>query len=191
MTQIVIPQWLALDREVRHKIAEIFNLPQTGSTEVIDTTVMCDGYSHEDLKNLTSVRIAEYLGVLDVKPNEEDLHALFEQLAVKVGADLDAQAKAVESFAGNLGGATEQPAETFPHTVNANDMAENPELAQHDVKVGDEVQIPVVDEIVMPPAPEIPNQMTEAPTETFQPSQPPIEQDNTKAYKPEPTQVVE
>lgn len=61
--QLTITQWVALPLEVRNKIVEIFKLPRSGHTEVINNQyVVSDGYTHEDLANLTEEKMQEYLG---------------------------------------------------------------------------------------------------------------------------------
>jgi hypothetical protein len=57
--QLYIPEWLALSKEVRVKLAEMFNLKRDIATEVIANQVVCDGYSNEMLKNMSLEAINE------------------------------------------------------------------------------------------------------------------------------------
>jgi hypothetical protein len=58
-TQLYIPEWLALSKEVRTKLAEMFNLHRDVATEVAANQVMCDGYSNDMLKNMNDTALAE------------------------------------------------------------------------------------------------------------------------------------
>lgn len=170
----------------------------TGNTEVVDNIVVADGYSHEDLKQLTSERLAAYLGVATYKPNEEDLHMLFEQAVAKVTDDLARQEQALESFANALPGQPDNQPEVLAtggieHIITDQDMLNNPELAQHDVQVGDAVELPPVEEVQVPvePAAQFESPMLDSNEPPFQASQPPVEPSNTQAYVPDPTPTVD
>lgn len=52
-TQLYQQEWLLLSREVRAKLAEMFNLRQDTSTEVCNNQVVCDGYSNQMLANMS------------------------------------------------------------------------------------------------------------------------------------------
>lgn len=54
--------WMLVPTEERHILAEAFQLPRTGTTEVRDHEVISDGYSAADLSNLSRERMAEYVG---------------------------------------------------------------------------------------------------------------------------------
>ena len=60
--QIYVPTWLELPKDIRAHIATVFSLVKTGIAEVRDQTILCDGYSNDDLKGISAVKMAEYTG---------------------------------------------------------------------------------------------------------------------------------
>jgi hypothetical protein len=78
--QVTIPQWLQIPRELRGRIVEIFKIPRSGGTVVIDNVVTTDGYTHEDLSLLSLPVLQEYLQ----EPGESDLFALMNLLIMKL-----------------------------------------------------------------------------------------------------------
>lgn len=58
----VLPQlWMSLSRDVRTMIVIQFEIPRTGATEIIDSTLICDGYTVYDLQAITKEKMQEYL----------------------------------------------------------------------------------------------------------------------------------
>lgn len=58
--QIVIPQWVSLKQETRKTIANLLNLSKNGATEVVNGSVVCDGYTNEDLAAITIEKLQVY-----------------------------------------------------------------------------------------------------------------------------------
>lgn len=82
--QLTRPQWLSLPIEVRNKLVLLFAIPRSGFTEVQDSTVVSDGYTHEDLTHIT----VEKMQVL-LDSDEKDFFALFEEIIINTQASLD------------------------------------------------------------------------------------------------------
>jgi hypothetical protein len=59
---IPVQLWMLLPLEERRILADDFNMPRTGATEVRDSEVISDGHSAQDLAHLTRERMAEYVG---------------------------------------------------------------------------------------------------------------------------------
>lgn len=78
-TQISIPQWLQLPQHIRSRMIEVFELPRSARTEVFNNIVMCDGYTHEDLKNITIEKMQKFLG-----SGVEDYYQLLDATVAKV-----------------------------------------------------------------------------------------------------------
>lgn len=59
----VPPQlWMQLDPKIRMELVSYFNLKKTGITEIRDQTLISDGYSVEDLREITLEKMNEYIG---------------------------------------------------------------------------------------------------------------------------------
>lgn len=69
-------RWLSLSVSTRQKIAEIFNIPKTGSTHVVDNRIESDGYNVQALEEKLSKEAMQKYLVLD----EQDKDKLFEIL---------------------------------------------------------------------------------------------------------------
>lgn len=67
-TQIVPQLWMLVDREQRNHLAKVFGLVKTGVAEIKDQDVISDGFSQEDLKEITEARMIEYVGSTDSFP---------------------------------------------------------------------------------------------------------------------------
>lgn len=65
--------WLEKDRLARTKIAEVCGLKKSGGVEVVDSRVMCDGYTDKDLEGITVEKLKEYTSF-----ESDDLYMLFE-----------------------------------------------------------------------------------------------------------------
>jgi hypothetical protein len=50
-------QWMRLPRETRSKLSEMFGLERTGVSEIRDDEVISDGYSDDDLSNITKEKL--------------------------------------------------------------------------------------------------------------------------------------
>lgn len=62
MERSLTPQeWLHLSQEVRNKLVEIFRIPRSGFTHVIDGQVQTDGYTYENLKVITIQTMQDFL----------------------------------------------------------------------------------------------------------------------------------
>ena len=66
--------WLMLSREERAWLRDTFEIPRSGSTEVLDQQIICDGTMIEDLMELTVEKLQEFL-----KSEETDLYALLDE----------------------------------------------------------------------------------------------------------------
>lgn len=62
MNQIYSQMWMSLDKHIRTILAKQFNLARTGPVEVIDSHVVTDGHTNEDLKAITIEAMREYVG---------------------------------------------------------------------------------------------------------------------------------
>jgi len=84
MYERVLPQlWMALSREERMRLVEVFGVEQTGVCEVRDNVVISDGYRFEDLATITAQKMAEYVGSEDTFPR------LWELTCAKVRFELN------------------------------------------------------------------------------------------------------
>jgi hypothetical protein len=84
---------------------------------------------------------------IDVKKVQVELQELNTKLAVARAEELKAL-----SFIGNMTNPQQQP--TQKHIVTQEDLDANPELIEAGVNVGDEVLIPVQEEVLNPPTSE-------------------------------------
>ena len=56
------PEWLKLTTEDRYKLRDKFVIGKTGTTEVINNKLTCDGVTQRDLQALTVAKMIDYLG---------------------------------------------------------------------------------------------------------------------------------
>lgn len=70
--RITVQQWMLLPRETRIVLAEAFNIPRTGITEIIDDRVVTDGHSNDNLMVITKEKMCEWIG------SEETFHRAWE-----------------------------------------------------------------------------------------------------------------
>jgi hypothetical protein len=63
--QITYKQWLSLPFPLRKKLVEKFDIPRSGSTEVLAGKLICDGYLEEDLVAIAIEKMQTYLGEVD------------------------------------------------------------------------------------------------------------------------------
>ena len=89
---------MAVPKEKRIRLAEIFSIPQTGIKEIIDQTVKCDGYLNEDLQAITLEKMCEYIG------SQEPFSRAWELTLMKVHSELNPSRRidqALEVMVGN------------------------------------------------------------------------------------------
>lgn len=67
-TRVPVQLWMQLDIPRRNLIAEDFGLKKTGITEVRDQEVLTDGYSNEDLAEITAEKMEAYVGSKETFP---------------------------------------------------------------------------------------------------------------------------
>lgn len=60
--------WMHLDRKIRMRLIEVFDIKKTGITEIRDQEIISDGYSVEDLKAITLEKMTEYIGSEETFP---------------------------------------------------------------------------------------------------------------------------
>ncbi len=65
-------EWLKLPWETRMKMSEIFSIPKSASTVVIDNQVVSDGYTEENLSVITADRLRDFTGL-----DTDDFYKLF------------------------------------------------------------------------------------------------------------------
>jgi hypothetical protein len=75
--------WVSLSNEVRYRMRTIFNISQSGITEVNDGRVVSDGTTYEDLKALTIEKMQKY-----VDNPTTDFHKLIDLTVAKVMEEL-------------------------------------------------------------------------------------------------------
>lgn len=59
---VFMGQWMHLSKEIRGQLIKDFNLRSTGRVEVVDQTVVTDGYTNDDLKAFTHESMSKYVG---------------------------------------------------------------------------------------------------------------------------------
>jgi hypothetical protein len=62
MYQLSQRLWLQFPRETRLKLAETFSIPRSSINEVVDQTVISDGYTVTDLNAITIEKMQAFLG---------------------------------------------------------------------------------------------------------------------------------
>lgn len=83
MHTISLNTWVALPNEVRYRMRDIFNIPRSTNTMVIDGTIESDGTTHEDIQALTVEKMQKYAG-----SDSQNLHELFDITVAKVNDEL-------------------------------------------------------------------------------------------------------
>jgi hypothetical protein len=58
--QIVQPQWVAIPREIRTRMRNIFSIPMTGGSIVENDIVISDGTTNADLSVITQEKLEEF-----------------------------------------------------------------------------------------------------------------------------------
>jgi len=63
MQTVIYPaMWMALKKEIRNKLVEVFGINKTGVSEIRDQTILSDGYTGEDLKVISLEAMCKYIG---------------------------------------------------------------------------------------------------------------------------------
>ena len=62
MNQIYQQVWISLDKEIRNLLAKDLKIMRTGITEIRDQVVISDGFTNDDLKQITLEKMCEYIG---------------------------------------------------------------------------------------------------------------------------------
>lgn len=91
MHTISLNTWVELPNPIRYKIREIFNIPRSSNTMVVDGMIESDGTTHEDIQHLTIEKMQKYLG-----DASEDLHVLFDKVVARVNDELQGRVNIVE-----------------------------------------------------------------------------------------------
>lgn len=84
LIQLTTTQWLALSPEVKAKLKEIFGIPRSEGTHMMDGRVLSDGHTHRDLERISVGAMQNYTG----NKKQEDFYKLFEQVLAQVEAEL-------------------------------------------------------------------------------------------------------
>lgn len=63
-------EWLSLTIQQRTLLILQFNIPKSGFTHVQDGQIVSDGYTDQDLQNLTLAKLQEYLHTSDINFTE-------------------------------------------------------------------------------------------------------------------------
>lgn len=59
--QLTIPQWLMIERATRYRMVDLFKIPRSSGTVVVNNVVTTDGHTHEDLSVITVEKMQEFL----------------------------------------------------------------------------------------------------------------------------------
>lgn len=59
---VFVHTWMALPREIRGHLVDVFKIERTGISEIRDNEVISDGYSNIDLQAITLEKMNEYIG---------------------------------------------------------------------------------------------------------------------------------
>ncbi len=65
--------WVSLPNEVRYKLRSLFQIPRSSNTVVDDGVIITDGTTNEDLQELTTDKMQDYVG-----STSTDFHKLFD-----------------------------------------------------------------------------------------------------------------
>ena len=83
MEKVYQQHWIDLPKDVRQKLAEVFDIERTGITEIRDNTVISDGFTNKDLEAITLPKMTEYIG------SDETFHRAWELTLMKVRSELN------------------------------------------------------------------------------------------------------
>lgn len=76
-------QWLSLDYPIRAKLVEIFNVQRSSGTQVIDSRVVSDGHTYDDLQAINVESMQAYL-----QTTVEDFYSLLNKVVDQINAEL-------------------------------------------------------------------------------------------------------
>lgn len=62
MEKIYQQHWIDLPQETRNHLVKVFDIPQSGITEIRDQTVVADGHTNADLEAITADKMSAYVG---------------------------------------------------------------------------------------------------------------------------------
>ena len=136
MQQIYSQVCIALPKDVRDHLVEVFCLTRTDVTEIIDQTVKSDGYSNDDLKRISLENMCQYIG------SEETFMRAWELTLAKVHSELHPP---VGTIGGKIGLPVEQTIDS-PSEVVINPVAE-PENSEKDKVEAETVKETLEEEI--------------------------------------------
>lgn len=105
MNQIFPQVWIHLSKEVRAHLVKVFSLVRSGVTEVRDQEVISDGFTVDDLKQITLEKMNKYIGSVETFPRawEITLSKVYSELNPPVGEiaakfKIDVETKDPEQF---------------------------------------------------------------------------------------------
>ena len=81
--QLTIPQWLALEAGVKERLINLFGIPRTGTTHVVDNKIATDGYTHHDLAFITLEKLQALLD-----SDSKDFFELFNEMIDTIKSEL-------------------------------------------------------------------------------------------------------
>ena len=82
--QVTIPQWLQIPMNIRLRLAKIFGIQKSSGCEIVNNTVVSDGFDHEDLAGISVEKMKIYTGL-----TVDDFFELFNETLGKVYAEYD------------------------------------------------------------------------------------------------------
>lgn len=68
MDRIYQQHWITLPKEQREHLTKVFEVPMSGIKEIRDATVISDGHTNEDLKEITLEKLNAYIGSEETFP---------------------------------------------------------------------------------------------------------------------------
>lgn len=86
LIQLTQTQWLALSAPVKARLKEIFAIPRSEGTHMVDNRVLSDGHNHRDLSLITIEKMQDYLG--HPRKEGEPFYDVFEQVLARVEYEL-------------------------------------------------------------------------------------------------------
>ena len=77
--------WLRLDRDTRYKLHMHFKFPKSGVPEILNNSIISDGFTTKDLMNMNIGIMLDYLNLKEVAPVEGELcDYLFSKVIEKI-----------------------------------------------------------------------------------------------------------
>lgn len=65
MNRLYTTNWVEQPKEIREHLMKVFGIVRTGISEVRDMVLISDGVTNTDLLNVTSEKMAEYVGSVE------------------------------------------------------------------------------------------------------------------------------